>query len=129
MINPIILLVCLSSYLIERYSDQTNWALCPESTNCICPKNITITLTRPKCMEPELLEEFCGPVRSSSLQNINLFTFDYIPFDKKLFVTIFKCKLCKLQAFSEIHKANDVVQESIYALPATAPSLSHEVII
>ena len=56
--------------------------------------------------------------------------FDYAPpFTQKLFVTIFKCKLCKLQALSEIHEANAVVQESIHALPATAPSLNHEVII
>ena len=51
------------------------------------------------------------------------------PFTQKLFVTIFKCKLCKLQALSEIHEEDDALQEQIHALSATAPELSYEVII
>ena len=35
------LLACLLTYLNSDYSDQVNWAFCPESVNCICRTNLT----------------------------------------------------------------------------------------
>ena len=35
------LLACLLTYLSSDYSDQVNWALCPDSWNCICRTNLT----------------------------------------------------------------------------------------
>ena len=58
----VILVSCLLSYLVENFSDQDNFDLCPDSLNCLCPKNITSPHIRVRCMDLNLLNEFCGPV-------------------------------------------------------------------
>ena len=58
----IILVSCLVSYLVENFSDQEKFDLCPDSINCLCPKNITAPQIRVRCMDLSMVQEFCGPV-------------------------------------------------------------------
>ena len=61
------LFLCLASYLVE-FSDYKYYALCPASTNCLCLSNITTRVQFiAKCVDLELLEEYC-PSSDVSLQ-------------------------------------------------------------
>ena len=59
-----VLFNCLASYLIADFGDQINWALCPESENCICRKNLTQKGNfMVKCLTLEEQREWCPQVR------------------------------------------------------------------
>ena len=63
-----VLFKCLASYLIADFADQVNWALCPESENCICRKNLTQKGNfMVKCLTLEEQREWCPQVRNLHL--------------------------------------------------------------
>ena len=63
-----VLFNCLASYLIADFGDQINWALCPESENCICRKNLTQKGNfMVKCLTIEEQREWCPQVRNLHL--------------------------------------------------------------
>ena len=54
------LLACLLTYLSSDYSDQVNWALCPDSWNCICRTNLTRKSNfAVRCLDVEDAERWC----------------------------------------------------------------------
>ena len=54
------LLACLLTYLSSDFSDQVNWALCPDSFICICRRNLTKKSNFAiRCLDVDDAEKWC----------------------------------------------------------------------
>ena len=67
--NLSLLTACLTSFLIEDYSEYQNWGLCPGSLNCLCRLNISTRAPfTPRCIDLPEMESHC-PSKSVSINN------------------------------------------------------------
>ena len=74
------LLACLLNYLSSDYSDQVNWALCPNSFNCICRNNLTKKSNfAMRCLEMEDSDQWCPSSKVNTTQACTVSAIDVTP--------------------------------------------------